>query len=81
MLESVKHQLADVIVRSRKMEQDQEKKSALRHNKQMEEIRNRHVSPFKFVCKKRHSSLIGSCVCCLHYIHINDTLCYISVCI
>lgn len=44
MLENVKQRLADEIVRSRKVEQEQEKKSALRHNKQMEEIRNRHVS-------------------------------------
>jgi len=31
-------------VKQRKLEQDQEKRFAARHNKQMEEIRNRHVS-------------------------------------
>lgn len=44
MLENVKQQLAEVTVRSHRIEQEQEKKSALRHNKQMEDIRNRHVS-------------------------------------
>ncbi|XP_067932612.1 rho guanine nucleotide exchange factor 2-like isoform X3 [Watersipora subatra] len=42
MLENMKQQLADVTVRSRKAEHEQEIKSALRHNKQMEDIRNRH---------------------------------------
>jgi len=50
-LEHIKYQLADLTVRSRKIEQDQEKKSLLRHNKQMEEIRNRHVCTLHFYGK------------------------------
>ena len=44
VIERLQTRLADVIVKSQRIEQEQEKKSALRHNKQMEEIRNRHVS-------------------------------------
>lgn len=42
-MERLQTMLAESLVKSQRIEQEQEKKSALRHNKQMEEIRNRHV--------------------------------------
>lgn len=42
-MERLQTMLAESLVKSHRIEQEQEKKSALRHNKQMEEIRNRHV--------------------------------------
>lgn len=43
LIERLKSELAETKVKSQKLETEQEKKSAIRHNKQMEEIRNRHV--------------------------------------
>lgn len=43
-IEKLKVQLAESKAKSQKLEYEQEKKAALRHSKQMEEIRNRNVS-------------------------------------